>query len=232
MGTMDKTQLIENLASVRARIAQACIASNRQSDSVKLMAVSKTKPVEMIRTLIEAGQTHFGENYLQEAEAKIAGIKSQAVKWHFIGAIQSKKCTAIARDFDYVHGIDRDKILIKLDAAAEAANKTLYGFIQVNIDGETNKAGCLPEEVSHLLKSACQLENLQIVGLMCIPQADKDPGQAFQKMSELLKNVNANSQYKTELTELSMGMTSDFKQAIMYGSTFVRVGTALFGKRE
>ena len=208
---------------------KAAIDSARQrcgrGDDVRLLAVSKTRASAEISAVQAAGIADFGENYVQEAVAKI-GARDGTASWHFIGAIQSNKTGAIARHFQWVHTIDRLRIARRLDAAAA---RPLDVCIQVNVDAEAQKAGAAPHELAELVAGFADLSRLQLRGLMVIPQADGDARASFRRTRRLFEQLapDAGPHWDT----LSMGMSGDFEIAIEEGATMVRIGTAIFGPR-
>ena len=191
---------------------------------VRLVAVSKRQPVEAIRDLAGLGQRDFGENYLQEAVDKQEALADLSLTWHFIGPIQSNKTRAIAAHFDWVHSVDRIKLVRRLGEQRDPARGPLNVLIQVNIDDESSKSGASPDEVPAIVAACAEQPTLRLQGLMCIPR----PGNtaAFRQLAAL------NDSLDEPLPELSMGMSGDFETAIAEGATIVRVGTALFGARD
>lgn len=205
--------------------------SNRDENSVQLIAVSKTKPVEDITEAITAGQRDFGENYVQEGVEKVTHFNDKSLTWHFIGPLQSNKSRQVAEHFDWVHTIDRLKIAKRLNEQRGVYQQPLQVLIQVNISGEDSKSGVLPTEVMSLAKEIVSFERLTLRGLMTIGVKTDDVdviNQQFSTMNELLTQLK--TQYTTVDT-LSMGMSSDIEHAINKGSTMVRVGSAIFGAR-
>lgn len=201
---------------------------------VTLLAVSKTKPSEMIRTLTEVGQQHFGENYVQEAIGKIQQLKdikinSEPIIWHYIGHIQRNKTRDLATHFDWVHGVDRLIIAERLNEQRSMNSAKLNICIQVNIDDEATKSGCHADELPELIAKISQLPNLRLRGLMIIPA--KNSEMAFVKTKQLFENNRQFHANPTDWDSLSMGMSGDLQQAIEHGSTMVRIGTAIFGER-
>jgi len=190
---------------------------------VTLIAVSKTKPATDLQQAIDAGQRHFGENYLQEALEKIETLKGQDLIWHFIGPIQSNKTKQIAQNFDWVHSVDRLKIAKRLNDQRPENLEKLNVLLQVNIDNEPTKSGVLIDEIDALVTHFENLPNISLRGFMCIPNPN-NAGQSFKKMAEIL-------QKHPNLDTLSMGMSSDLELAIENGATFVRIGSDIFGKR-
>lgn len=204
-------------------------ASGRNPDDVTLVAVSKTFPADAIRAAAACGQRHFGENYVQEARAKQEQLTDLDLVWHFIGPIQSNKTREIARHFDWVHGIEREKIARRLSEQRPAGMPPLNACIQVNVSGEASKSGVSPDEACELAGQLSRLPGLKLRGLMAIPEPGGDPRPRFRLLRELMSGLNA---IGLELDTLSMGMSGDFELAIAEGATLVRVGSAIFGKRN
>lgn len=226
--------LINRWQQVDQQVSQACEQAGRPTKSVMLLAVSKTKPAEMIATLAKQGQIHFGENYLQEAIEKITTLKAQPecanIVWHYIGSIQRNKTRDIAEHFDWVQTVERDIIAKRLNDQRPAEMSALNVLIQVNIDNEESKSGCLPEQLPELIDAIKDYERLQLRGLMIIPaKADTD---AFARTKQLFEEMQHRYPALSGWNTLSMGMSDDMTQAIANGSTMVRVGTAIFGARE
>ncbi|MEP1444948.1 MAG: YggS family pyridoxal phosphate-dependent enzyme [Paraglaciecola sp.] len=224
--------IAERLKSVQNTVEQSTLDAHRPSNSVKLLAVSKTKPVSNIVQAYEAGQYCFGENYVQEGVEKIQHLRAlDKIEWHFIGPLQSNKTRLVAEHFDWVQTIDRLKTAQRLNDQTSPFKK-LNVCIQVNIDNEENKAGIKTEQLNELAKAISALPNLILRGLMTIPMANQTSEKqaaSFAQMSSLFKNMQKH--YPTVDT-LSMGMSGDMHNAILNGSTMVRVGTAIFGARN
>ncbi len=202
-----------------------------QDGGVTLLAVSKAQSAEKLREAYQAGQTKFGENYLQEALNKQTELVDLAIEWHFIGPIQSNKTQPIAQHFSWVHGVDRLKIAQRLNDARPAEMPPLQICLQVNISGEASKSGVAEDELSVLVKTVSALPKLKLRGLMAIPEPTDDEAlqrQQFQRMRFLFNRL-INEGYS--LDTLSMGMSSDYKIAIEEGATIVRIGSAIFGAR-
>ncbi len=210
------------LATVRARIAEACARARRDPASVRLIAVSKTKPLELLRQALSAGQTVFGENYAQELKEK-ADALGAGVEWHFIGALQTNKARVVVGRAALIHTCDRLALAQELSKRAKNAGLTQRVLLEVNVGREPQKAGVLPEDAPALLDQVRALPSLQCDGLMCIPPAEGDPRPHFRALRELAEQLR--------LAELSMGMSADYEAAIEEGATLVRVGTAIFGPR-
>ncbi|ROH88803.1 YggS family pyridoxal phosphate-dependent enzyme [Stagnimonas aquatica] len=221
----------DNLASLQTRIAAACQCAGRPPASVRLLAVSKTMPVERLREAIVAGQRAFGENYVQEALEKIAALGGEGLEWHHIGLIQSNKTAEIAAHFDWAHGVDRLKIAQRLSDQRPAGRAPLQVCVQVNISGEASKSGCAPTEALALCRSVAALPGLRLRGLMALPApaaASTDPRAPFRQLRALFEQARSSG---LALDTLSMGMSDDFEAAIAEGATLIRVGSALFGAR-
>ncbi|MGO2386967.1 MAG: YggS family pyridoxal phosphate-dependent enzyme [Psychrobacter sp.] len=230
---IDEMTLINNWQQVSKQMKQACAHADRQADDVMLLAVSKTKPADMIATLAKQGQRDFGENYLQEAIEKITTLKTQPVGenivWHYIGSIQRNKTRDIAEHFDWVQTVERDIIAKRLNDQRPNELPPLNVLIQLNIDNEDSKSGCLPSQMPELIKTMKEYERLQLRGLMIIPaKANTD---AFARTKQLFDEVKADYPELEHWDTLSMGMSGDMTEAIENGTTMVRVGTAIFGQR-
>ncbi|MDG9929792.1 MULTISPECIES: YggS family pyridoxal phosphate-dependent enzyme [unclassified Pseudomonas] len=221
--------IAENIAKVRERIREAAQASQRNPDSVRLLAVSKTHPAQAVREANASGQVDFGENYLQEALAKQLELADLDLAWHFIGPIQSNKTKAIAEHFHWVHSVDRLKIAQRLSEQRPDHLPPLNVCLQVNVSGETSKSGCAPEELPALAQAVTQLPRLRLRGLMTIPEPSDDPQAQREPLARLRQLRDA---LNADLDTLSMGMSQDLEAAIAEGATWVRIGTALFGARD
>lgn len=225
------TTIADNLQAVHRRIARACAAAGRKAADVQLLAVSKTFAADAVEAAIRAGQTQFGENYVQEAVGKIVQLTGQRVVWHCIGPLQSNKTRLVAQHFDWVQSIDRLKIAQRLSEQRPADLAPLQVCIQVNTDGGPTKAGVPPEALAELARAIGRLPRLRLRGLMTIPEpaADFDAACALHaRARRLLDQLNSDGM---ALDTLSMGMSADLEAAIHAGSTMVRVGTAIFGGR-
>jgi PLP dependent protein len=223
--------IVANLQAVNKRIEAACNAARRDPRSVKLVAVSKTFPTEAIREAARAGQRDFGENYAQEGAEKIHALSDERLVWHYIGPIQSNKTATIARDFDWVHTVDRDKIAQRLSDARDAHRPPLKVCIQVNVSAESTKSGVAPDAVAPLARRVAALPRLELRGLMAIPEPTSDVAVARRRFAELRGLMQRLVGEGLALDTLSMGMSADFEAAIAEGATLVRIGTAIFGER-
>jgi PLP dependent protein len=215
----------ERLTHVHERIARAAKVARRNSGDVTLIAVSKTHPIERIVPLIEAGQRVFGENRVQEAEAKWPELRAQygGTELHLVGQLQSNKADAAVRLFDAIHSLDRPSLIDALARAIGKAGRSPTLFAQVNIGDEPQKGGCPVAEVPQLLATA-QGAGLTISGLMCVPPAEVEAAPYFALLAKIARDQG--------VPLLSVGMSEDFETAVMLGATHVRVGSALFGPRE
>ena len=213
------------LDSIRTRIAAATRIARRKPDDVTLIAISKTHPAEMIAPLIAAGQRVFGENRVQEAQAKWPGLiaKSPDIRLHLVGQLQSNKADDAVALFDCIHSLDRPNLVTALARAMDTAGKQVPCFVQVNIGDEPQKGGCAIADLPALLAQARDAA-IPLAGLMCVPPAGIEPAPFFALLGKLADDNGI-------VAGLSMGMSDDFETAIMLGATHVRVGSALFGSR-
>jgi hypothetical protein len=236
--------IANQLAKVRRHIADAAMAAGRESGSVRLLAVSKTFGAGAVIEAVQAGQTAFGENYIQEGVEKIQALQQwlaepaqsgqAALEWHCIGPIQSNKTRLVAENFDWVESVDRLKIAQRLSEQRPADLPPLQICLQVNIDGGANKSGVSPEDALGLAQAVSQLPRLVLRGLMAIPEPTPDDASAravHARTAALMAQINAAGGLPQALDTLSLGMSADLAPAIAAGSTMVRVGTAIFGGR-
>ena len=223
------SSLIDRYKKINDRILTSCEQAKRDPSSVKLLAVSKTKPPEMVDEFASLGQKFFGENKIQEAQAKIP-LCISGLQWHLIGHLQSNKAKIAATLFDMVHSVDSLKIMNALDRNAES---TLPILLQVNVAGDSAKFGFKPEEAEEIINLSCKLNNCEVHGLMTIPPFSEDLDKTRQHFNNLRELRDA-LEVKTgvPLPELSMGMSYDLEAAIEAGSTWIRVGSDLFGERK
>ena len=224
------TDVKSPLLHINEQIKSHCERVGRDPHSVQLLAVSKTRTADELAKLADQGQRHFGENYLQEALAKIAALRGRGLVWHFIGPIQSNKTRDIAAHFDWVHSVDRLKVARRLSEQRPPESAPLNLCIQVNVDDEASKSGVALAGVAELAAAVDALPNIRLRGLMAIPRADNDDGNraAFRQLAMTLSQLRNTM---PALDTLSMGMSADYGVAIEEGATMVRVGTALFGPR-
>ena len=221
--------LAENFAQVQNDIVVAEQTAGRPAGSVALLAVSKTKPAELIAEAYRLGQRHFGENYVQEAVSKQQQLAAFNITWHFIGPIQSNKTKIIASHFSWVHSVDRLKIAQRLSEQRPKYLPPLNICLQVNISGEASKSGIELAELAQLVAEVNQLPGLRLRGVMAIPEPETDFQRQREPYRQLFQTVQA---LKTpELDTFSYGMSGDLTAAVCEGATMVRIGTALFGAR-
>lgn len=230
MRTVSMNQSEQSRQSVLSQIEQACQQAQRDPATVQLLAVSKTHPSLALREMYAVGQRSFGENYLQEALTKIEELQDLEIEWHFIGHVQRNKTKHLAEKFDWVHGVDRLIIAERLSSQRLESQTPLNICLQVNIDGQDSKDGCQPEEVIELVKQISRLPNIRLRGLMVIPAPENHA--AFADAKVLFEQVKSQHAQSQDWDTLSMGMSADLDAAIAAGSTMVRIGTALFGKRS
>ena len=227
--------LKQRLEQVRERMRRVAESCNRDADSVRLVAVSKTVTTDIVREAIEAGVTILGENYVQEARDKFKALVQYPVSWHFIGHLQSNKAKYAVRLFDLIHSVDSLKLTRELNKQAAKVDKVQQILVQVNVSAEDTKSGIPTDEALRLLSEVSRLKNLAVKGLMTMPPYFYQPQKVqpfFAALRELRDRIKAQSLPNVSLDELSMGMTGDFEVAIKEGATLVRIGTAIFGERQ
>jgi pyridoxal phosphate enzyme (YggS family) len=240
----NRCRIANQLAQVRQQIFDAAATAGRVPSSVRLLAVSKTFGADAVIEAVQAGQTAFGENYIQEGVEKIQALRQwlaepaqsgqAALEWHCIGPIQSNKTRLVAENFDWVQSVDRLKIAQRLSEQRPTDLPPLQVCLQVNIDGGTNKSGVAPEDALALAQAVSRLPRLVLRGLMAIPEPapdDAGAGALHARTAALMVQINAAGGLPQPLDTLSMGMSADLAPAIAAGSTMVRVGTAIFGGR-
>ncbi len=214
----------QRLAEVREKIARAAALAGREAEAVTLVAIAKTHPSEQIVPLLEAGQRVFGENRVQEAQAKWPALRDRfdGTELHLVGQLQSNKADEAVALFDAIHSVDRPSLVTALAKAIAASGRRPLCFVQVNIGDEPQKGGCAVAELPALLEQ-CAAAGLPIAGLMCVPPLDVEPAPYFALLAKLARDNG--------IAGLSMGMSGDFATAVTLGATHVRVGSALFGAR-
>ena len=208
--------IIERFNKIKSNIAQ----------NVEIVAISKTFPIDHIKPLIDYGHRHFGENKVQEAEAKWKSIKSEIkdLNLHMVGKLQTNKVKQAVKIFDYIHSLDSIKLAKKISEEQIKINRNLKIFIQINIGEEKQKSGIDIHNLKSFYDTCTKDFNLEIIGLMCLPPADKDPSKYFEKMQKMSKDLL--------LPELSMGMSADYPIALKYNASFIRIGSKIFGARN
>ena len=223
---MNSGKSISKLEIIKNHIAELEIDAGQKKGSVKLIAVSKTKPMDEIKPVIDEGQFHFGENKVQEAVLKWQELKekNKTIDLHLLGPLQSNKVKKVFGIFDYIHSLDRNSLAEKISDEVQRKGFCPKIFIQVNTGLEQQKAGIEPDNLYEFIKTIRKSMSLNIVGLMCIPPINDVPEKHFKFLKKLAD--------ENGLPELSMGMSSDYKAAIKSGATYIRVGTAIFGSRQ
>lgn len=232
---MNIPEIEQNIKKINARIEEACKNCGRNSDSILLVAVSKTKPNEMILEALKGGQIHFGENRMLELEEKMFAIKDDSIQWHMIGNLQTNKIKKIAHRVDWIHSVEKTKYLDEISKRAEENNRTIKVLIQVNISDERQKGGCKPEDLAEILNHAKGLSNITVAGLMGMATFTDDLEEIrkeFVLLKQLFEQHQSFNEGNIQLTELSMGMSGDLEIAVEVGSTMVRVGSDIFGSRN
>lgn len=227
-------ELKERISSIKGRIESAAKDSGRTPSDARLIAVSKKKSPEMVIKAIEAGQTIFGENYIQEAISKIEVISKPEAAWHFIGHLQKNKAKYAVKCFDLIHTVDSEGLATELGKNAAKINKIQDILIQVRIGDEESKSGVAPEKVIELIKNISSIEHIRIKGLMTIPPPVENPEKArrfFRELRLISDEIRSKNIPGVFMDELSMGMSDDFEIAVSEGATLVRIGTAIFGER-
>lgn len=220
------------LQRVRARIDGAADRAGRDRDAICLIAVAKTRSASEVRAMAAAGVTDIGENYLQEALEKQAALADLSLTWHFIGALQGNKTRAVAEHFDWVHSVDRLRILRRLSEQRPTTLAPLNVCLQVNLDGESSKAGLEPAAVAEVVEAARAWPNIALRGLMALPAPRSDAEsqrEPFRRLASLARDIE--QRCGLTLDTLSMGMSDDLEAAVAEGATHLRIGTALFGPR-
>src|SRR5210317_956720 len=225
--------IADNISQIRQQIAAACVKCDRNPENIRLVAVSKKKPAADIEAAIAAGQTLFGESYVQECVAKIDEVES-AAEWHFIGGLQSNKVKYLAGKVTMIHSVDRLSLAEEINRQWGKLDSSVDILIQVNLGEEETKSGTTADELVALVSQVARLNHLRIRGLMILPPWHENPEAVrpyFRQLKELAEQVEALGLPNVKMAELSMGMSHDFATAIEEGATMVRVGTAIFGTR-
>ncbi len=227
------SRIASRLAELKRRIEQAAERAGRDPAAVRLVAVSKTFPAPAVREAAQAGHGIFGENYVQEARAKMAELADLDLEWHFIGRLQSNKAKDVIHGYALIHSVDRLKLANRLDRLAGEAGRKVNVLIQVNLAGEETKGGTSAAEAIELIRTVAGLDNLAVLGLMTMPPFFDQPEKVRPYFAQL-RRLAEEARQKTglPLPELSMGMSGDFEAAIEEGASLIRVGTAIFGERD
>ena len=226
-----QTDVKTNIKEISDRIIKCCTKADINSSGVSLVAVSKKKSLNYINEALTAGIKDFGENYAQELNEKKQALISNEIVWHFIGPLQSNKVKIIANCATWIHTLDREKIIIKLNQACNEINKNINGLLQVNVSSEDSKSGCKPEEMISLASIIESSSNINLKGIMALPDINAD---ANVREMQMKKVVELSEQLKSRFPnakEISLGTTNDFEEAIAHGSSMVRIGSSIFGER-
>tara|TARA_X000001036_G_C20631294_1_gene787306 strand:- start:615 stop:1283 length:669 start_codon:yes stop_codon:yes gene_type:complete len=215
---------LEKLTLIKNKVNEI-INKKQLNTNPKIVVVTKKFSLDKIKPLLESGHTHFGENKIQEAEEKWSGVKNTYpnLKLHMIGKLQSNKAKKAVKIFDYIHSVDNEKLALKISQSEKELNKKVKLFIQINLANEDQKSGIILNDVGNFYDYCLKQLSLNIIGLMCLPPIDSSPDVYFKLLKE--------SADKLKLSDLSMGMSSDFEDALKYGSTYLRLGTAILGAR-
>ena len=226
-----RTKIVTNIDHINDRIRNACILNNRNVQDITLVAVSKRKNNELIKFALDHGIKDFGENYAQEMKEKSETIDSDEINWHFIGPIQTNKIKIIAKHAHWVHTLDRERVIKKLDSECKKIDKNINAFIQVNISNENTKNGCDPKDIIEVGKLVESMTNINLKGLMFLPKLNVDPIEN-KRVMKLAKELSLKLQaINNNANAISLGTTSDYEEAIANGSTMLRIGESIFGKR-
>lgn len=228
---MNNNPLQQLFHELRHKMNNASQAGGR-TKAAQLLAVSKTQPAQAVRELAAIGQQAFGENYVQEAIAKQQELSDLSLEWHLIGPLQSNKCAEAAQHFDWLHSLDRSKLIEPLNRYRPEHLPSLNVLIQVNIDDEASKSGCAPSDIAVLADAVGRAPRLKLRGLMAIPEPSPDMEKRRSSFRKLFALFEALKQQYPSCDTLSMGMSDDFELAIKEGATLVRIGSALFGERK
>lgn len=226
-----QTDIKKNINNVLNSINSSCQQANINANKVSLIAVSKRKSIENIQNAMDIGIKNFGENYAQELNEKNKLLNSDIISWHFIGPLQSNKVKLIADSASWIHTLDREKIIVKLNEACNTFNKTINGLIQINISNENTKNGCNPDQMLYLADLVESASNINLRGIMALPDINANASDRETEMREIIDLSKKLQKKYPHACEISMGTTNDFEEAIVYGSTMVRIGELIFGKR-
>lgn len=228
-----RAELVANLGALRARLADACASVSREPHDVTIVAVTKTFPAADIVGLADIGVTDIGENRDQEARAKIAELAASSwrlppLRWHFVGRLQTNKCTSVARYAHVVHSVDRIAVASALAAGAHRAKRQLSVFAQVSLDEDPARGGVVPDRLGELADRIAEQERLTLVGIMAVAPLGADPDAAFERLAAISAGLRHNH---PQAGAISAGMSEDLEAAVRHGATHVRVGSALLGRR-
>jgi len=225
------------IEELQNRISQACERAGRDASEITLVAVSKTKPIDDIKTAFGCGQIHFGENRAKELQDKMDNYENEEIQWHMVGNLQTNKIKYMVERVNWIHSIEKSKYLREIEKRASRIDRVINTLIQINISGEDQKSGCEPDDLKEILKFAQGLDHVRVRGLMGMATfVDPEEVEKIRPEFKMLKDIrDEHRNYESEnvqLDELSMGMTNDLEIAIQEGSTMLRVGRAIFGERN
>lgn len=230
--------ICDNLTALQQRIADACEQAGRDPDEITLVAISKMKPIEAIKTAYGCGQVHFGENRAKELQDKMEAYQQDEVQWHMVGRLQTNKIKYMVERVNWIDSVPKKKTIREIEKRASRIDRTINVLIQVNISGEEQKGGCEPEDLKKILKYAQGKDHVRVRGLMGMATYIEDESEfekirpQFQMLSDLREQHREYECENITLEHLSMGMTNDLEVAIQEGATMVRVGRAIFGERD
>ncbi|HLF20708.1 MAG TPA: YggS family pyridoxal phosphate-dependent enzyme [Bacteroidota bacterium] len=225
----------ENIKNIRKRIKETCFRCGRRQEEITVVAVTKTFGIDLIREAVNAGQLDFGENYVQELNRKKEQLRDSKPRWHFIGHLQTNKVKYIADYVHLIHTVDNERVADEIQKRAERSNRSIDVLVEVHTTDEPTKSGVKPQDVAELVKSISRLPRVQIRGLMTMGPFSENPDDSrpsFQQLANLGKAIEKEGIENISMKHLSMGMSHDFEVGIEEGATIVRIGTAIFGKRE
>ena len=225
-------ELIKNINTINDSISELCSSINRNKNEITLIAVSKKKSFELIEIALQNGINNFGENYAKELQEKSSLIDSNNIVWHFIGPVQSNKVRVIANNADWIHTLDREKIITKFNDECKKIKKVINGCIQINISSEKSKNGCSPDELFDIAKLVESMENINLKGIMALPKLTNDKEERDHVMKEVINLSIKLQKIYPKADAISLGTTSDYKDAIILGSNMLRIGESIFGKRS
>lgn len=229
--------ICNNIKELQTRINRACESAGRNADEITLVAVSKTKPIEDIKTAYGCGQIHFGENRAKELQDKMDDYENEDIQWHMVGNLQTNKIKYMVERVNWIHSIEKSKYLREIEKRASRIDRVINTLIQINISGEEQKSGCEPEDLQGILEYAQGLNHVRVRGLMGMatfvdPEEVEQVRPEFKMLKEIRDEHRNYESENVQLDELSMGMTNDLEIAIQEGSTMLRVGRAIFGERN
>jgi pyridoxal phosphate enzyme (YggS family) len=232
LSTVDATKVAARLVAIREQIEECTLSTGRDAGAVKLVAVTKRVPLEGVRAAVAAGQTDFGENYVQEGIAKIEALSMPNLRWHLIGALQSNKAARAARSFDLLHSVCSQSVARVISREMVASNREARVLLQIRLGGGEGRAGVDPQEAEALARALTELPGIQLDGVMGVAAQGEPTRPQFARLFSVLERIRALGLPHAPLREMSAGMSGDFLDAIREGATIVRIGSAIFGERD